>query len=71
MTDRIHSFLVILAEDTRIDYAQVIGDAVKQLRGVLEVRIANSVANIEHIQAKAQARGELLAALHRVLEDYV
>lgn len=37
MTDRTNALLVVLEKDIRIDDAQVLVDAIKMLRGVLDV----------------------------------
>lgn len=69
MTDRVASFTVILERDLRDDDAQEIIDAIRQLRGVLEVR--PEIVGTDHIVAKAQARGEIFARIQQVMAEYV
>lgn len=70
MTDRIASFTVILEREMRDDDAEVIAQAIGRLRGVLEVR-PGEVVSTDHVIAKAQARGEILARIQKAMDDYV
>jgi cell division protein FtsX len=65
MTDRIHSFTVVLDHDLREDDAKPIVDAIKQLRGVVSVEMA--VAGIGTQMAEARAKREFGQALMDVL----
>ena len=68
MTDRIASFVVVLEGDTREDDAQEIVAALKMVRGVLDVQPVGS--DIPLITARAQARGELIARIGKVLNEF-
>ncbi|MHD0644975.1 hypothetical protein ACYPKM_05070 [Pseudomonas aeruginosa] len=64
MTDRIHSFTVVLDHDIREDDAQAIANAILQLRGVIEVK--GNVTDPGQLVAESRARqliGEKLIKL--------
>ena len=57
MSDRFHSLTVVLEKDMRDDDAKSLIQAIKQLRGVINV--TGNVANIESHMAEERARHEL------------
>jgi len=65
MTDRFSGLLVVLDHDMRDDDAQPIVDAIKQLRGVVDVR--GHVGGIEGAIAESRARRVLEDKLYEVL----
>ena len=67
MTDRIASFVVVLERDTREDDTAAIVTALKQVRGVVDVLPV--VSDINLVTARAQARGELIARIGKVLDE--
>lgn len=69
MTDRLASVVVVFENDIREDDAQPIIEAIKHLRGVLDVR--PEIVGADHVVAKAQARGEIAVLLQKVLDEYV
>ena len=66
MTDRINAFVVILEHDLRDDDAQAIINAIRQLKGVLDVQ--PHVAGFDAAIAEARVRHELRQKLWKVLE---
>jgi hypothetical protein len=56
MTDRLKGYVVILEANTRVDDAQVITDAIKQLRGVLDVRPLVANAMVDDMVAESRVR---------------
>lgn len=67
MTDRINAFVVILDQDVRDDDAQAIINAIRQLKGVLDVQ--PHVAGFEDAIAETRVRHELRQKLWKALED--
>ena len=67
MTDRYNALLVTLANDTREDDAQPIIDAIRQLRGVIDV--TGNVVDCDHHIAKRQAQHDLRMRLWSVLNE--
>lgn len=65
MTDRYHSFTVVLERDTRDDDAQDLLTALRQFRGVADV--VPNVASLESQVALSRARQELGDKLVNVL----
>jgi len=65
MTDRYHSLLVTLEHDMRTDDAEMLIDAIKALRGVIDVR--GNVTDPVSMAAQARARYELLNTITRAL----
>ncbi len=66
MTDRFHSFTVILAKDVREDDAEATMNAIKQLRGVLSVE-GNVSGDIGQIVAEMRVRQEIGEALLKIV----
>lgn len=54
MTDRYAGFLVTLDHDTREDDAEAIMAAIRQLRGVLEVKPVVSTYEVDIAEARAK-----------------
>lgn len=67
MTDRIHSFTVILENNIREDDAQATINAIKQLKGVLDVKGNTDIVAVA--TAEARVRGELARKLWAVLME--
>lgn len=65
MTDRINAVTVVLEADLRIDDAQDLLNAIRQLRGVASVE--PNVSSIEDHVAQERAKRELGAKLWEVL----
>lgn len=66
MTDRINAVVVVLEEDTRIDDAEDLLTAIRQLRGVISV--TPNVATVEDHIAHGRARRELYLQLLDVVD---
>lgn len=66
MTDRFNAFVVVLEHDLRDDDAQAIINAIRQLKGVLDVQ--PHVAGFEDAIAEARVKNELRQKLWKVLE---
>lgn len=66
MTDRIHSFTVVLERDMREDDAEAVVAAIRCLRGVMDV--SGNVSNVESHVAQVRARRELRDKLWEVLK---
>ena len=64
MTDRINSFTVVLAEDTKEDEADLIGKALSMVKGVLSVK-SGRVDEMDYI-AYQRARHDLSGRLWAV-----
>ena len=67
MTDRIHSFTVVLERDIRTDDAQDLQNALMKFRGVLDVQPA--VADIGDHVARVRVRSEIAQRLLKVLDE--
>jgi len=65
MTDRYHSLTVALDDDLRVDDAQRLIDAIRQLRGVADV--AGNVADVGDWVAERRAQQRLQMRLWDVL----
>lgn len=65
MTKRLSGFVVVLNEDLREDDAQATLDAIRQLRGVIDVRPVE--ADIDMIVAASRVRSDLIEKLFAVL----
>lgn len=68
MSDRISGFLVTLESSLRDDDAEATLAAIRQIRGVLSV--APVVEDIVELNARARARGELVARIGQVLNEH-
>ncbi len=68
MTDRYHSFTVMLEHDIREDDAEDTIKAIRQLRGVLHV--TGNVASPEASVQRMRARREIQDAILKVLRDF-
>lgn len=66
MTDRFHALTVILEEPIRSDDAQAIIDAIKQIRGVLDVQ--PEVTDPSHYYAVTKAKNEIARRLFDALD---
>jgi hypothetical protein len=66
MTDRIHSFTVVLDENIRDDDVQPVIDAIKMIKHVLSV--TSHVADAEAYMAESRAKMELRQKLWDVLK---
>ncbi len=67
MTDRINGFWVVLEQDTRVDDAEPLLAAVRQLRGVIGVD--PHVVTPEDYFARTRAHREISQALWKALDD--
>lgn len=65
MTDRVHSFTVVLAKDRRIDDAQAVMKAIRQFKGVISV--TPNVSDIESHIATQRASFEIQEALFEMV----
>lgn len=59
MTDRIHSLTVVFDKDIRTDDVQPIINAIKCLKGVIDVNYAANIANVESHMAEQRAKFNL------------
>lgn len=66
MTDRFNAFVVVLEHDLRDDDAQAIINAIRQLKGVLDVQ--PHVATFDDAIAETRVRHELRQKLWKALE---
>lgn len=66
MTDRFHSFTVVLKEPIREDDAEALMNAIRCLKGVIDV--AGNVADANAYVAYSRARSELRDKLWDVLK---
>lgn len=66
MTDRINALTLVLADDVRDDDIKPLVEAVKQLRGVIDVRlnVADTTALIAEARASQRWRDRLIALLN-------
>lgn len=69
MTDRIYALTVLLEEPVREDDVETLIQAIKQMRGVLDV--TTRVANIELYWARVSAGQEVIEILLRQLHDFI
>lgn len=67
MTDRLHALTVVLDAPIRDDDAQPLIDAIKQMKGVLDV--TGHVANIDTYAAEGRARHEIYMRLWNHVKD--
>jgi len=65
MTDRIHSINVVLEENTRVDDAEYILNAIRMIKGVIAAD--GNVADFESHMAESRARIDLHEKLFAVL----
>lgn len=65
MTDRYNAFIVILAKDIREDDAEATINAIKQIKGVLDVE--PHIADFDEQIAESRVRNELGTKLWHVL----
>ena len=65
MSDRYNALVVILEQDLRLEGAQALIEAIKQLRGVIAVE--PNVADFEQTVAYERARAELARKLVQIL----
>jgi len=65
MTDRVKGFVVTLSEDMREDDAQAIADAIRMVRGVLDV--SPSIVDHEDHMNRERIRRELQEKLWDIL----
>lgn len=66
MTDRVYGFTVILEKDMRDDEIQHITDAIRMIRGVLDVK--NNVSGPDNWCAQERAKAELAKKLWEALK---
>lgn len=65
MTDRIHSLTVILDKDYRDDDVKVISNAIRMIRGVIEVK--EHVADLNSKMAEAMAESRMRTKIFELL----
>ena len=65
MTDRVKGLVVTLEVDTRIDDAEGLADAIRRMRGVLDVQV--STVAMEDLMNRARIKRELVDKLWEVL----
>jgi ribose 5-phosphate isomerase len=65
MTDRYNALTEILTEDTRDDDAKALISAIRQLKGVVDVK--GNVSNPSDIVEQTRVRRELAEALFKVI----
>lgn len=68
MTDRINAIVVILEENLRIDDAEPLLQAIKQMRGVLKVE--PHTTNIDGLAAEVRARADIAQRLFELASTY-
>jgi hypothetical protein len=66
MTDRVHSLVVVLDADMRVDDAQGLIDAIRHMRNVVDVQ--TEVADVASMMAEARVRSEMRMKLFAVLD---
>jgi len=64
MTDRFNAFLVILAHDIREDDAQATINAIKQIKGVLDVQ--PQVVDYAEVIAESRLKFELWEKMYQI-----
>lgn len=67
MSDRYHCLTVVLEKEFRDDDAEKIIDAIRMIRGVLEV--SPHVADPETYSAQERARRDLTTKLFKILQE--
>lgn len=67
MTDRYHALIVVLEEPIRSDDAQPIIDAIRMLRGVIDV--VPQVTDLDHHLAVTKAKYEIAKRLWDALDS--
>ena len=67
MTDRYNALTVVLEKGMRDDDAKVLMDAIRQMKGVLEVE--GNVSDISSITAYHRVRSEMLQKLLTVVDE--
>ncbi len=67
MTDRIHSFVVVLDKEIREDDAEATIQAIRQIKNV--IKVIPQIATVDHYVAKSQARYELQNKLWKMFEE--
>lgn len=67
MTDRVRMMTVVLEDDMRDDDADMIADAIRQLRGVSAVQLGEPITCADTI-ARNIAKRQLVAELRGVLD---
>lgn len=67
MTDRIKGFYVALEDDMRVDDAEHILDAVRQLRGVAAVQ--HSITEVDDWMNRAKVQNEMRDKIFKVLTE--
>jgi hypothetical protein len=67
MTDRIHSFLVVLNKDLRTDDAEATLNALKQIKGVVDVKPV--ISDFDSVMAYSRAKSELVAKILSTLKE--
>lgn len=67
MTDRVHSFTVVLREDTREDDAKCVADAIRMIKGVLSVK--QNVSGLRDHVAYQRARSDLQTLIWNALRE--
>lgn len=65
MTDRVHSLTVILCKDYRDDDVKAISDAIKMIKGVIEVK--ENVADINSKMAESRALLDMRTKIFELL----
>lgn len=65
MTDRIHSLTVVLENDIRIDDAEALINAIRQMRRVIAVE--PNVSDVSDMVAISRARNELTGKIWEAL----
>ena len=68
MTDRINSFFVVLEKDIREDDAVYIKNAIKAIRGVLDIT-ENVSSGVEQSIAEMRVKRELINKILELLND--
>lgn len=66
MTDRIHSITIVLEEDTRVDDAESLLNAVKMMKGVVsaEGNVADCVSYVAETRVRSEIGRKLFKVLH-------
>lgn len=68
MTDRVKGLTITLAQDIRIDDVQPLMDAIKMMRGVVDVQpsIANSDDHINRSRIKWEIRSKIMEFINEI-----
>ncbi len=67
MTDRVKGFTVTLEHDIRIDDVQPILEAIRMIRGVVDVQ--PSIANSDDMIIESRVRSEFREKFYKFLKD--